>query len=101
MSKARLDFPEPESPVTTLRVLRGISTEMFFRLCWRAPRTVIRSITSLVPIAANFDTKVIFHARRGQEARQAGPRQTDFVELGGVRCWTLLFMTWNPSQLSL
>ena len=35
------DLPEPDSPVITVRVLRGISTEMFLRLCWRAPRTVM------------------------------------------------------------
>jgi hypothetical protein len=34
-------LPEPLSPVITVKVLRGISTEMFFRLCWRAPRTVM------------------------------------------------------------
>src|SRR5438270_3677740 len=41
VSKAREDLPEPLSPVITVRVLRGISTETFLRLCWRAPRTVI------------------------------------------------------------
>src|SRR5207245_6465163 len=44
ISKARLDFPDPLNPVTTLKVFRGISRSKFFRLCWRAPRTVIRSI---------------------------------------------------------
>src|SRR6266478_4246770 len=43
VSKAREDLPEPERPVMTVRELRGISTLMFLRLCWRAPRT-----TSLV-----------------------------------------------------
>src|SRR5580692_10079317 len=43
VSNARDDFPEPLSPVITVRVLRGISTSIFFRLCWRAPCTVIRS----------------------------------------------------------
>src|SRR6266852_326380 len=41
VSKASDDLPDPLSPVITVRVLRGISTEMFFRLCWRAPRTVM------------------------------------------------------------
>src|SRR3954454_3159417 len=41
VSKARLDFPEPESPVTTMSLSRGISTEMFFRLCTRAPCTAM------------------------------------------------------------
>src|SRR5262249_44008136 len=40
-SKARLDLPEPESPVTTMSLSRGISTDMFFRLCTRAPCTAI------------------------------------------------------------
>src|SRR5688500_3228089 len=41
VSNARLDFPDPESPVTTVRRSRGSSTEMFFRLCTRAPCTAI------------------------------------------------------------
>src|SRR5271170_2644045 len=41
VSKAREDLPEPESPVTTVRVLRGIATLTLRRLCWRAPRTVM------------------------------------------------------------
>lgn len=41
VSKASEDLPEPERPVTTVRVLRGMETEMFLRLCWRAPRTVM------------------------------------------------------------
>src|SRR5271156_3597165 len=41
VSKAREDLPDPLRPVTTVRVLRGISTSMFLRLCWRAPRTEI------------------------------------------------------------
>src|SRR5438552_5018966 len=39
VSNARLDLPEPESPVTTMSLSRGISTEMFLRLCTRAPCT--------------------------------------------------------------
>src|SRR6185312_6903186 len=41
VSKAREDLPEPESPVTTVRVLRGMLTLTLRRLCWRAPRTVM------------------------------------------------------------
>src|SRR3954452_21357961 len=41
VSKASEDFPEPLRPVMTVSVLRGTSTSIFFRLCWRAPRTVI------------------------------------------------------------
>src|SRR5208337_2235535 len=41
VSKASDDLPEPLRPVMTVSVLRGISTLMFFRLCWRAPRTLM------------------------------------------------------------
>src|SRR5206468_8039396 len=41
VSNARLDLPEPESPVTTMSRSRGISTEMFLRLCTRAPCTAM------------------------------------------------------------
>src|SRR5262244_3561432 len=41
VSNARLDLPEPESPVTTIRLSRGISSEMFLRLWTRAPCTAI------------------------------------------------------------
>src|SRR5437667_2016345 len=53
-SNAKLDFPEPESPVTRASVPRGISTLMFFRLCCRAPRTVIRSIIRPEPYSDEF-----------------------------------------------
>src|SRR6516165_3880362 len=32
-------FPEPEAPVTHTNCSSGISTSMFLRLFWRAPRT--------------------------------------------------------------
>src|SRR5882757_7844049 len=53
VSKASEDLPEPERPVMTVSLLRGISTLMFFRLCWRAPRTVIllMLITKKIPPA--------------------------------------------------
>ena len=41
VSKARLDLPEPDRPVTTMRLSRGISSEIFFRLWTRAPCTAI------------------------------------------------------------
>ena len=43
VSKASEDLPEPETPVTTVRVLWGISKSMFLRLWTRAPRTVMLS----------------------------------------------------------
>src|SRR3954447_16271843 len=41
VSNARLDLPEPDSPVTTTRRSRGISSETCLRLWTRAPRTAI------------------------------------------------------------
>src|SRR5438270_4686468 len=43
VSKARLDFPEPESPVMQIRRFRGRRTVMSFRLCSRAPWTTSSS----------------------------------------------------------
>src|SRR5205085_9487125 len=39
VSKASEDLPEPERPVITVSVSRGISTSISLRLCSRAPRT--------------------------------------------------------------
>src|SRR5580692_4094900 len=52
VSNARLDLPEPDRPVTTISLSRGISTEMFFRLCTRAPCTamVVRAAALLVAV---------------------------------------------------
>src|SRR5215213_1695011 len=44
VSKAREDLPDPERPVITVKRSRGMSTLMFFRLCWRAPLTLMRSM---------------------------------------------------------
>src|SRR3990170_6719196 len=38
VSKASDDLPEPDSPVITTSLSRGRSSEMFLRLCSRAPR---------------------------------------------------------------
>src|SRR5580693_207175 len=43
VSKASEDFPEPDRPVKTTRRSLGISRWTSFRLCSRAPRTIIRS----------------------------------------------------------
>src|SRR5579885_1222366 len=46
VSKASELLPDPDSPVMTVNVFRGISTSIFFKLCCRAPCTVIRSSIS-------------------------------------------------------
>src|SRR3954470_10236433 len=45
VSKARLDLPEPDRPVKTMRASRGRSRLTSRRLCSRAPRTIKRSAT--------------------------------------------------------
>ena len=45
VSKASDDLPDPETPVTTVRALCGISKSMFFRLWTRAPRTMMLRLT--------------------------------------------------------
>src|SRR5215470_13192957 len=50
VSKASEDFPEPETPVTTVSALCGISTSMSLRLCTRAPRTMMLSLETCVDI---------------------------------------------------
>src|SRR5579864_2628886 len=44
VSKASEDLPDPETPVTTVMALCGISKSMFLRLWTRAPRTTILSL---------------------------------------------------------
>src|SRR3954471_18768077 len=44
VSKARDDLPEPETPVSTTNLSRGISTSTPFRLCSRAPLMTILSL---------------------------------------------------------
>src|ERR1700735_2673274 len=41
VSNASDDFPEPDRPVNTTSLSRGISRSTFLRLCSRAPRMVI------------------------------------------------------------
>src|SRR5690348_15600443 len=44
VSKASEDLPEPETPVTAVSSLCGISKSMFLRLWTRAPRTKMLSV---------------------------------------------------------
>src|SRR5687767_2530143 len=52
VSIVREDFPEPDTPVTTISLFRGNETSTFLRLCTRAPFTTIGSN----PALAFFDS---------------------------------------------
>src|ERR687889_2408064 len=71
VSNASDDFPEPERPVITVRRLRGIATEMFLRLCSRAPRTT-RNSWAIAPKAIRRRTVGSMEAHR-QIARPRTP----------------------------
>src|SRR5947209_2505037 len=66
VSKARLDLPEPDSPVTTISLSRGSSSDMFLRLCTRAPCTamVVRAaalaVLELIPLP-HVDERQLLH----------------------------------------
>src|SRR6266851_7099563 len=52
VSKARDDFPEPLTPVTTVMASCGISTLIFLRLWTRAPRTRMDSCSGRTSVVA-------------------------------------------------
>ena len=86
VSKASDDLPDPLNPVITVSVLRGISTEMFFKLCWRAPRTVML----LIAIKTGTLGRAGFTPRRESlgecTVRSAGEvAQLYFVSYGPLR----------------
>src|SRR6476659_7232691 len=73
VSKARLDFPDPDSPVMQMRAFRGSRTVMSWRLCSRAPWTTSSSAAmgaSLYP--ANVCSYRVFRSiARGTRRRMA------------------------------
>src|ERR1700710_1540214 len=96
VSKASEDFPEPDSPVNTTSLSRGISRSTFLRLCSRAPRIVIArwevawrfalSISSISafprrPSAASVQARIAGDPGSGRqwgEARNVGRTSDDF-----------------------
>src|SRR6185295_18387434 len=76
VSKARLDLPEPDSPVMTTRALRGSLRCRSLRLCSRAPETTIsprsiKRITSVEPSSARTGVRFSLLALDGD--RHAHP----------------------------
>src|SRR5260370_27587212 len=66
VSKARLDLPEPDSPVTTMSLSRGISSEMFLRLWTRAPCTamVVRAAVFAIAVAVLEPIRLFPHIHK-------------------------------------
>src|SRR6266851_6781345 len=54
VSKASDDFPEPDSPVKTTSLSRGMVRSMSFRLCSRAPLMTISVCCGTLPAGAIF-----------------------------------------------
>src|SRR5208337_336993 len=93
VSKASEDLPDPESPVMTVRVFRGISILMFSNVCWRAPRT-----TSFV---SPITRKVRPHRRCRHPVGRLGPAESFTIAIrarvgqgravgmgeDGEKCW--------------
>src|SRR6185436_13113092 len=67
VSKAREDFPDPLTPVTTVRAARGNSTSTFLRLFWRAPWSRTNPASSRVSGAG---TSRSYHPRTRRAARE-------------------------------
>jgi len=55
VSKASEDLPDPETPLTTVSLPWGMSQEMFFRLCVRAPRMTMKSFARAAKEAPEED----------------------------------------------
>src|SRR5664280_1801428 len=83
VSKASEDLPDPESPVTTVSVLRGMETERLRRLCCRAPRTVMCVIAMLTGLAAHSTVPRGGEMANPQDTASGGarscPRSSGFV----------------------
>src|SRR5215208_4435683 len=88
VSKAREDLPEPESPVITVKRSRGMSTLMFFRLCWRAPLTLMRSM-AIAKISHSsrqiFKQQADLLAQRRKDAKKARKEKLGFT-LAALLC---------------
>src|SRR5260370_33675991 len=59
VSNASEDLPEPDRPVITVRLSRGISTSTFLRLCARAPRTWMKPAIEVIPVRRRCSCDVL------------------------------------------
>lgn len=80
VSKASEDFPEPETPLTTVSLPCGISQEMFFKLWVRAPRMTIESFA-----LSNEKTPIGSCPAASQSPQQGSERNWPFFIIRRVR----------------
>src|SRR5688572_6296842 len=73
VSKASDDLPEPLRPVMTTSLSRGISSVRFFRLCSRAPPSLIQSFAiSICESLAHINLQA--YGRPGRGAKHLAAR---------------------------
>src|SRR6266478_6320903 len=85
VSNASEDFPEPDRPVNTTSLSRGISRSTFLRLCSRAPRMVMARIAEPVCWRLAFRiSSMIGNSRRVDSATRgrASPDKRDLPPYG-------------------
>src|SRR5882762_4447255 len=88
VSNASDDLPEPDTPVTTVSLSWGISSEMFLRLFWRAPW--IRSPEGWAIRTVLLRWVVYWNPRHDARAR---PRLTRARRPGTLRSLLLIMIT--------
>src|SRR5215207_4740056 len=73
VSKASDDFPEPDSPVNTTSLSRGITRSTFLRLCSRAPRTAMTRASGWAGAWSNRSSReaIVKPCRAGGTHRKA------------------------------
>src|SRR5580704_918237 len=87
VSNANDDFPDPDTPVTTVRELCGISTSIFLRLWTRAPRTTMVSVDIARhpwPLSC-LNRHVVGHTDRPERGRESSIiKHAPLDGIGGV-----------------
>src|SRR5215471_11337994 len=102
VSKAREDFPDPLRPVMTVRVLRGISTSIFFKLCWRAPRTEILVIAIRTRSCIDLAPQRAKSAPMGVSDFRNVDGSPEMLESESAQCYSrILLVNRNGRQLRI
>src|SRR5881396_1958394 len=81
VSKARLDLPEPESPVMQTSLFRGRRTVTSLRLCSRAPWTTSSSEAITDPVYPGMSDRTSVR----KEQQECAPQAASGVGEAGAR----------------